>query len=202
MRSLGALPVNARDPIDAIAASANKCLEGVPGVAFVLASERALMAARGQAPSLSLDLHDQWSGFAEKGEWRFTPPTQVVAALAAALDRHAAEGGVAARGERYRQNCAALITGMRALDFAPLLAPAHQAPIIVTFCMPADPRFAFKPFYDQLAARGFLIYPGKLTAGPSFRIGCIGAIDESDIRLALATVAASMQALGVASGAP
>ncbi len=202
MSSLGALPVAATPAIDAVASSANKCLEGVPGVAFVLARSSALAAAEGSAPSLSLDLADQARGFAASGEWRFTPPTHVVAALATALDRHRAEGGVAGRGRRYRANCAALVAGMRALGFATYLPDETQAPIIVTFRLPGDPRFDFARFYAALATRGFLIYPGKLTAVPSFRIGCIGAIDEGDLRRAVAAVKASLAELGVESGAP
>jgi 2-aminoethylphosphonate-pyruvate transaminase len=79
---------------------------------------------------------------------------------------------------------------MRALGFETLLADADQAPIIVTFRLPADPRFDFTAFYDALHARGFAIYPGKLTDADSFRIGCIGAIGGPEIDSAVAAVAA------------
>ena len=58
--------------------------------------------------------------------------------------------------------------------------------------MPADPRFDFQTFYDQLAANGFVIYPGKLTVAPSFRIGCIGHLNADDMRAALACIDATL----------
>lgn len=203
MSSFGALPIDARTtPFTAVMASANKCLEGVPGVGFALIDREALAKAKGNAPSLSLDLHDQWQGLEANGQWRFTPPTHVLAAFDQALDEHAAEGGVAGRGARYRRNHQLLAEGMRALGFAMLVPPPLQAPIIVTFLMPADPRFVFTEFYDRLREKGFAIYPGKLTVAESFRIGCIGRIGEAEIRAALAAIGETMREMGVASGAP
>lgn len=68
--------------------------------------------------------------------------------------------------------------------------------------MPADRRFDFETFYRQIAARGFLIYPGKLAETPSFRIGCIGRIDETDMRAAVGAVGDSLTDMGVVSGTP
>jgi len=137
MSAFGALPIDALTlPFDAMAASSNKCLEGVPGLGVVIAREAALAETEGNAPAVSLDLHDQWRYFEKTGQWRFTPPTHVIAAFGAALDQHQAEGGVAARGKRYRENCRVLVDGMRALGFETLLPDALQAPIIVTFHMP------------------------------------------------------------------
>jgi 2-aminoethylphosphonate-pyruvate transaminase len=193
MSSFGALPLDAREvSFDAVAASANKCLEGVPGVGFALVRERALRAAEGNAPALSLDLYDQWVSMERTGQWRFTPPTHVLAALDQALEEHEAEGGVAGRGTRYRANCRILIEGMRAQGFEPLLPDDLQAPIIVTFRLPADPRFVFDDFYDRLREKGYVIYPGKLTVAPSFRIGCIGRIGSDEMRGALAAIRATL----------
>jgi 2-aminoethylphosphonate-pyruvate transaminase len=201
MSSFGALPLDAREvPFDALAASANKCLEGVPGVGFALVQRPALYAAEGNAPSLSLDLHDQWVSMERTGQWRFTPPTHVLAALAQALEEHEAEGGVAGRGARYRANCRILIEGMREQGFVPLLPDHLQAPIIVTFRMPADPRFVFDDFYDRLREKGYVIYPGKLTVAPTFRIGCIGRIGPDEMRGALAAIRATLADMGVGSG--
>lgn len=203
MSAFGALPIDARTtPFDALAASANKCLEGAPGLAFVICRTEALARCRGRSASLSLDLHDQWQALEATGQWRFTPPTHVLAALDRALEALAAEGGVAGRGARYRANCRLLVDGMRRLGFEPLLADDVQAPVIVTFRMPADPRFAFDAFYNGLRALGYVIYPGKLASAESFRIGCIGSIGEAEIRGALAAVAAVLAEMGVASGAP
>ena len=203
MSSFGALPLDAREVrFDALMASANKCLEGVPGLGFALIREAALAASKGNARSLSLDLHDQWVAMEGNGQWRFTPPTHVIAALDRALDEHAAEGGVAGRGRRYAENCRILVEGMRALGFETLLADRLQAPIIVTFRMPADPLFEFRGFYDRLAGRGYLIYPGKLTVAESFRIGCIGRLGRAEMRGAVEAIGAVLAEMGVADGRP
>src|SRR5262249_20189956 len=135
-------------------------------------------------------------------QYRFTPPIHVIAAFHRALDEFLAEGGVAGRGGRYRENCRVLLEGMRALGFEPLLPERLQAPIIVTFRMPADRAFVFDTFYDKLKARGYVIYPGKLTVADSFRIGCIGRLDPDDMRGALAAVHAALDEMGVRSPAP
>jgi 2-aminoethylphosphonate-pyruvate transaminase len=203
MSGFGALPIDARElPFDALVASSNKCLEGVPGMAFVIARKNVLEARAGNARSLSLDLCDQWQAMEQSGQWRFTPPTHIVLALEQALREHAAEGGVAGRGTRYRKNCKLLVEGMRALGFETLLPDDLQAPIIVTFHMPADPRFKFETFYDRLRERGYVIYPGKLTVGDSFRIGCIGRLAEAEMQGVLAAIRATMDGMGVKSGAP
>src|SRR6185369_3641762 len=127
MSAFGALPVDAREiAFDAVAASSNKCLEGVPGMGFVICRREALAACKGNSPSLSLDLHEQWQNFEKTGQYRFTPPIHVIVALGKAIEEHAAEGGVAGRGGRYRDNCRILIDGMRALGFRTLLPDALQ----------------------------------------------------------------------------
>lgn len=203
MSSFGALPLDAaRTPFTAVVASSNKCLEGAPGLGYAIVQRDALEGARGNAHSLSLDLEDQWRGLEGNGQWRFTPPTHVLAAFDQALAEHAAEGGVQGRGARYRGNHRILVDGMAEQGFETLVPRPLQAPIIVTFLMPADPRFVFETFYDGLRRRGFVIYPGKLTIADSFRIGCIGRLGEMEMRAALAAVRATMAEMGVESGAP
>ncbi len=198
MSSFGALALDAPGlPCDAVTASANKCLEGAPGVGFAIIEKRALRDAAGNSASLSLDLHDQWQYMESTGQWRFTPPTHVVAALDAALDAFDAEGGVAARGGRYAANCRALVTGLRALGFETFLPDELQAPIIVTLRMPADPGFEFQHFYDLLHGAGVVIYPGSVTEAKTFRVGCIGNIDHDDIGRALAAMKDALAEMGV-----
>jgi 2-aminoethylphosphonate-pyruvate transaminase len=189
MSSFGALPINlAATPITAVLASSNKCLEGAPGLGFAIVEEAALAAAAGVSPSLSLDLHDQWRGFEANGQWRFTPPVQVVAALVEALRLLEAEGGPPARLARYQANLKVLTEGLVPLGYPLYLAQGLQAPIIATFRPPTDRPFDFESFYDALAVQGFIIYPGKLTREPSFRIGCIGAVGPDDFRRLVAVV--------------
>ena len=202
MSAFGALPLDAREiDFDVLAASSNKCLEGVPGLGFVICRKEALDACMGNSPSLSLDLFDQFQALEKTGQWRFTPPVHCIVAFDQAIQEHEAEGGVAGRGGRYRNNCQILVEGMRKLGFETLLPDRLQAPIIVTFHMPADPKFIFQTFYDRLRERGFVIYPGKLTVADSFRIGCIGRIGEAEMRAALDAVRAVMAEMGVTSGA-
>jgi 2-aminoethylphosphonate-pyruvate transaminase len=203
MSAFGALPLDAAaTSYDALVASSNKCLEGVPGIGFAIIRRSALEGARGNASSLSLDLYDQWVAMEKTRQWRFTPPTHVLAALDQALAEHAAEGGVAGRGARYANNCRILIEGLRALGFETLLPDALQAPIIVTVRMPADPKFNFESFYDRLSRRGFVIYPGKLTVADSFRIGCIGRLGENEMRGVLRAIGEILAETGVGSCAP
>ncbi len=155
MSAFGALEIDARQiRYDALAASSNKCLEGVPGLGFVVCRNEALAECKGNATTLVLDLFDQAEAFARTGQYRFTPPIHVIVALGKAIEEHAAEGGVSGRGKRYRDNAKVLIDGMRAMGFRTLLPDRLQAPIIVTFHMPTDPKFVFQRFYDGLKDRG------------------------------------------------
>jgi len=203
MSSFGALPIDARSlPFDALVAASGKCLEGVPGMGFVIVRRSELVASNGNSHSLALDLADQWTYMQRTGQWRYTPPTHVLAALRAAIDQFLEQGGQPARLMRYRRNCEALLHGMRAMGFESFLPPACQAPIIVTFHAPADPAYEFGHFYRRVREQGFILYPGKLTSLETFRVGCIGAIDEHAMRSAVAAVARVLQQMGVRTIAP
>ena len=203
MSAFGALPLHPAElGCAAFVSSANKCIEGVPGFGFVIAETAEIEAAKANAHSLSLDVHDQWAVMEKTGQWRFTPPTHVVAAFLTALKMHEAEGGVAARGARYARNRDVMIEGMRDVGFETLLEARWLSPIITTFFCPADPAFTFQGFYDAMKARGFIIYPGKLTVVDSFRIGCIGRMDEQVMRGVVEAARASLAEMGVASAAP
>ncbi len=202
MSAFGALPLDANAVhADAIAASSNKCIEGVPGLGFVLCRRDVLAKANGNATTLVLDLHDQWQAFEKTGQYRFTPPIHVIVAFHQALTEFLAEGGQPGRGGRYAANCRVLVEGMRALGFRTLLPDALQAPIIVTFHMPKDPRFVFQRFYDSLKDRGYVIYPGKLTVADSFRIGCIGHLGRAEMEGALAAVREALGEFGMTDAA-
>lgn len=198
MSSFAAIPIDlSTTPIDALIAASGKCLEGVPGMGFVVVRQELIEGAAGNAHSLALDLHDQWVYMQKTGQWRYTPPTHVVAALRAALDQYIEEGGINARSARYQQNCAALVKGMRALGLRTYLADEVQAPIIVTFHSPVHPQFDFKKLYEGVKAQGFILYPGKLTQIETFRVGCIGAIGSQEILNAVAATERTLRDLGV-----
>jgi len=198
MSAFGAIALDARKiRFDAVVASSNKCLEGTPGMGFCIAAKSALENTSGNAHSLTLDLYEQWVAMEKNGQWRFTPPVQVIASFHRALKEFAAEGGVAGRGGRYQGNCKILVEGMRKLGFETLLADELQAPVIVTFLMPGDVRFKFQDFYDRLKDKGYIIYPGKLTVADTFRIGCIGRIGPDQMHGVLQAIQATLNEMGI-----
>jgi 2-aminoethylphosphonate-pyruvate transaminase len=189
MSSFGGIPMDlASDKIDFLISSANKCIQGVPGFAFVLARRDLLEAAEGCARSVSLDLLAQWKGLESDGQFRFTPPTHALLAFSQALKELEAEGGVEGRAARYAANRKALMDGMTELGFDAYLAPEHQSHIITSFRFPADPCFDFSVFYDRLSELGFVIYPGKVSEADCFRIGTIGHIFPQDIEALVAAI--------------
>ena len=198
MSSFAALPIDlAQTPIDALIAASGKCLEGVPGMGFVIVRQTALESAKGNSHSLALDLCDQWAYMRQSGQWRFTPPTHVVAALRSAIDQFLADGATPARGARYQSNCDTLIHEMRALGLRTYLPHEHQAPIIVTFLAPTDPHYNFAKLYHGVRDKGFILYPGKLTQVETFRVGCIGAIGPSDLSLAVKAIGQTLREQGI-----
>jgi len=203
MSSFGAIEIDARRVrFDALIAASGKCLEGVPGMGFVFIRKAVLEHCAGNCQSLAMDLHDQHAYMERTGQWRFTPPTHVVAALAEAVTQFVEEGGQPARLARYSDNCRTLVDGLARLGLRPFLKPELQAPIIVTFHAPADKGYDFKRFYAAAKARGFILYPGKLTQVETFRVGCIGAIGRNEMAQAVNAVADAMREMGIVSGAP
>jgi 2-aminoethylphosphonate-pyruvate transaminase len=201
MSSFGAIPIDAKKiPFDALIAASGKCIEGPPGMGFVFVRRTVLEQCAGRSTSLALDLYDQWTYMERTTQWRYTPPTHVVVAADAALEQYIAAGGQPARYRRYAANCETLISGMTEMGFKVFLDARIQAPIIVTFHAPADPKYAFKPFYDEVRNRGFILYPGKLTQLETFRVGCIGAIGPEEMRHAVNAVRDSLRTLGLSMG--
>lgn len=203
MSSFGALPIDvSATPIDALIAASGKCIEGPPGMGFVIVRRSTIEGCEGRSSSLALDLHDQWAYMEKTTQWRYTPPTHVVVAFNAALEQYVAEGGQPARLARYTANGETLVAGMQALGFRVFLDPAIQAPIIYTFHAPADPAYEFRRFYAEVRDRGFILYPGKLTQIETFRVGCIGAIGPSEMRQAVLAVGDAMRAMGIRNVTP
>ncbi len=204
--AFGALPLDlSRQPeIDAAMFTANKCLEGMPGLAFTVARIAAVLDGRGWAGSWSLDLCDIYQHALRDGygSFRFTPPAQVLAAFRTALELHAAEGGQPARLARYRANAGTLYEGMQAIGLTPYLSRAAQGPIVLNVHAPDDPAWSLQRFVDALKARGFVISNFHNTELPSFRVGCIGAITPDDMCRFVVAGDAALAALGVRNRAP
>ncbi|QHT58551.1 2-aminoethylphosphonate--pyruvate transaminase [Paenibacillus lycopersici] len=195
MSSFGGIPMELNElAIDYLISSANKCIQGVPGFGFVIADKERLQQCAGQARSLSLDLYDQWKQMEDhNGKWRFTSPTHVVRAFYEAMRELEEEGGVARRNARYAENQRTLSEGMRALGFRTLLPDGLQSPIITSFLYPENGSFRFKAFYEKLKAKGFVIYPGKISHADTFRIGNIGEVNREDMVRLLAAIGEEMQ---------
>jgi len=198
MSSFGAIDIDLRKlVVDAVVGASGKCLEGVPGMGFIVIRRAVLEKCEGNSHSLAMDLYDQWQYMEKTTQWRYTPPTHVVAALDEAIRQFEDEGGQPARGARYARNCEQLVSGMQALGFQTFLPRALQAPIIVTFHAPVDPAYEFKRFYDEVKQRGFILYPGKLTQLETFRVGCMGQVGEGGMGRMVAAVADTVKAMGI-----
>jgi len=182
MSSFGGIPMDIGAlNIDFLISSANKCIQGVPGFGFIIAKRAELERCAGNARSLCLDMFGQWKDMDKSGKWRYTSPTHVVRAFFQALDELEEEGGVVARHARYSENQRTLVEGMCELGFKTLLEGGLQSPIITSFHYPSSD-FKFKPFYDAVKARGFVLYPGKISQADTFRIGNIGEVYPCDIK--------------------
>ena len=198
MSSFGAYPIDlSACGIDYLVSSSNKCIEGVPGFSFVLARRESLIATRGFARTLSLDLLAQWEGLEGDGQFRFTPPTHAILAFRQALLELEQEGGVSARGERYHENYEIALSAMRAMGFKPYLNKGLRGYIITSFYYPDHPNFNFKEFYERLSEKGHVIYPGKLTHADCFRIGHIGRLGPGDVASLMAAVADTLNEMDI-----
>jgi 2-aminoethylphosphonate aminotransferase len=184
MSSFGAVPMRVGSSgADAVVASANKCLQGMPGLAFVVATRALAAAARGLARrTLFLSLVDELDHLESTGQSRFTVPPQIVSALQRALLELEAEGGPEARYARYRRSMAELERGLRALGFEPLLEPDQRSHILLAVHEPRESWYDFGALHDALYAQGYTIYPGKAGRTRCFRLSVLGDIDERDIR--------------------
>ncbi len=194
MSSFGGIPFDMDAmSVDFMVSSANKCIQGVPGFGFIIAKKDELQKCSGNARSLSLDAYAQWAEMEKgNGKWRFTSPTHTVRAFKQALIELQEEGGVEARYKRYMENHRILVEGMEKLGFKTVIKKEWQSPIITSFYSPKSERYNFKEFYARLKAKGFVIYPGKLTKVDAFRIGNIGHVFPEDMENLLKAVKESI----------
>jgi len=197
--SFGAVDIDARKlGIQAVTVSSNKCMQGVPGLGWAIVQNTVLENARGHGSSLVLDLWDQNQHMDRTTAFRFTPPTQVVAAFAQACREHAEEGGTAARLARYQRNWRRLVDGMRQMGFTTVVPDEFASPIVATFHNPDHPAFSFQALFEGMKQRGFIIFPGRLALADTFRIGCMGDVTEADMSEAMQAVADTLEEMGIA----
>jgi len=198
MSSFGAIPIDFKSAhIDYLVTSANKCIQGVPGFAIIIARRSTLEAAKGNARVLSLDVWDQNRGLDGDGQFRFTPPTHPMLAFRQALRELEEEGGVLGRQKRYTQNHDIVDTGMTKMGFKPYLRPELRGCIISTYKYPNDPNWSFQQFYSALNDIDLVIYPGKVTNMDCFRIGHIGHLFPRDCERLLEGVRLVCQRLNI-----
>lgn len=167
---------------DWLVSSANKCIQGMAGLAFAIVRRSRL---DGLAPfpgrSLYLNLAEQHRFFVQHNQMRFTPPVQIVYALDRALAEFFEEGQDARR-RRYVASFETLDGGMHALGFRRLLPEAQLSRILTAYLEPDHPRWSYDEVHDRLKTRGFTIYPGKGAKHATFRLANMGAIGPDDLR--------------------
>ncbi len=194
MSSLFGEPLDVtQEPIDAVMASANKCLQGVPGVSFVLARRAALDALEGRPPrSVYLDLHNHYAT-QEKDNTPFTPAVQVLHAMEEALIELEAET-VEARIARYAENARVLRAGLARLGFEILVPPAARSNILTTFRL--LPGLTYDPLHDAMKRRGFIIYAGQGDIRTyAFRVSNMGTLSPKDMDAVVAAFASCLEEL-------
>jgi len=182
MSAFGAIPVDFKQgQIDFLVSSSNKCIESVPGFSFAICKKDVLMRCKNNSRSLSLDLYDQLEQLDKTKQFRFTPPTHAILAFQQALVELDAEGGPTARYRRYSDNHKIVRDELLKLGFKEFVPLEEQGKIINTFYYPTDSNFNFEQFYNRLRDKGQVIYPGKMTKAPCFRIGNIGDLHAKDM---------------------
>ena len=185
-----------QDGIDFVMASANKCLQGVPGISFVLARRQALEALRGRPPrSVYLDLSNHFAT-QEQDNTPFTPAVQVLHAMRQAL-RELEKEGVAERIARYAENARVLRRGMAALGFEILVPDGARSSILTTFKL--LPGITYDPLHDAMKRRGYIIYAGQGDIRKyAFRVSNMGTLTPADMHGVVEAFAASLAELRAA----
>ena len=166
--------------IGAMAATANKCLHGVPGIAFVVASEAAWAAPAPAPSSVYLDLHNYLENQHGSGFSPFTQAVQPAFALDVALDELAEQGGWQARRARYRHCMAAIAKSLDDLGVATLIEPADMSCVLGSWRLPEAKGYA--ELHDALKNQGFVIYAGQGNLSTEiFRLSFMGDIRDPDV---------------------
>ncbi|MFN3651159.1 MAG: 2-aminoethylphosphonate aminotransferase [Armatimonadota bacterium] len=180
MSSFGGEPLNVREhEITYLVSSSNKCLQGMPGLAFVVARRSALEGlASVPARSVYLDLHAQWQA-EEADNTPFTPAIQVFFALRQAIRETYAEG-LENRWRRYREAALALRAGMAELGLEPIVAPEWRSNTLTTFPLPDG--VTYDALHDAMRRRGYVIYAGQGDLKKwAFRIANLGTLTAGDM---------------------
>lgn len=197
MSSYAAIPIHMdKMNISFMAASSNKNLQGIAGVAFVIANKRKLECMRHKkSRNYYLNLYAQHQFFMESRQMRFTPPVQTLYALKQAIDE-LKEEQVKGRYERYTKSWETLIKGIARLGLNHIVPEKHHSKIITSIFEPDCNGYDFSDMHDYFHSQGFTIYPGKFAESKTFRIANIGDITYKDIEEFLALLENYLGAIG------
>ncbi|MFQ5661258.1 MAG: 2-aminoethylphosphonate aminotransferase [Gammaproteobacteria bacterium] len=170
----------------ACAATANKCLHGVPGTSFVMVRRDAMGYPHSRQRSLYLDL-DTYLKQQDAGGTPFTQSVQDFYALDEALSEHSDAGGWRQRRSHYREKMKIIREGLQALGIKPLLRDTQVSSVLNAFHLPEGTDY--KTLHDGLKQRGFVIYAGQgELARTIFRVSVMGAITVNDIERFLTAI--------------
>jgi 2-aminoethylphosphonate-pyruvate transaminase len=185
--SFGAEDIPFHSPaLAACAATANKCLHGIPGLCFVVARRAALQ--HGAQPPRSLYLHlPLWLAQQDRSSTPFTPPVNGLLALDKALEELAAHGGWRARHARYTRLAGRVRRALQALGVEALLPADESSAVLTAYRIPAG--LTYEAIHDGLKQWGFVIYAGQgALAATLFRISTMGDITDYDMERLLAAI--------------
>ncbi len=180
--SFGAIPIQMSEMnVSYLAASSNKNIQGMPGIAFVVANKQKLESLRQKKPAnYYLDLYAQYRYLADTRQMRFTPPVQTFYALKKAIEALKQEG-LQKRYERYVKSWQTLTDGIRRLGLTHIVNEDHHAKLVTALIEPDCTKYDFHAMHDFFYTRGFTIYPGKLESLHTFRVANIGDITYKDV---------------------
>lgn len=178
--SLGAEPLDLdADHVDWCVGTANKCLEGYPGLSFVVARRERLAALETVPPrTFSLDLHRHHTAQEHDGTSLFTLPVQTMTAFDTALDLMLQEG-VPTRGARYATLSEQVRTGLADRGLSPRLPPDQRSSSLTAFRLPDG--LTYEALHDGLKAEGYVVYAGQSPGEHEFRVATMGRLTEDDI---------------------
>ncbi|BCZ48668.1 hypothetical protein psyc5s11_47350 [Clostridium gelidum] len=182
MSSFAGIPIDMDEMnIKYLASSSNKCIQGMAGISFVIASTESLEKTKNIKPrNLYLNIYKQYSYFKDNYQMRFTPPVQVLYALKQAIIE-AKEETIEKRYERYKECCKILWAGLDKLNLKKLVNEKASSMLLTSIIEPEIEGYNFDALHDYLYNKGFTIYPGKVASKNTFRIANIGQIYPENI---------------------
>ncbi|MGA9575802.1 MAG: aminotransferase class V-fold PLP-dependent enzyme [Lysobacterales bacterium] len=168
----------ANDALVAIAATANKCLHGIPGLAMVLCRQTAL---HHDIEPRTLSLHlPVWAEQQARRSTPFTPPVNGLLGLAQALKELEKQGGWKSRRLHYRKLAARVAETCRQLGVGEWLPAKDSSCVLHSYHLPAG--LTYNQLHDGLKQQGFIIYAGQgKLAEQLFRISTMGEISDYDM---------------------